>query len=201
MTPSAALACALLALVACAPAQAGHGLMNAFGDIEWLPEPGRTPDQPDYALDGLAERARLAVASVDERLALRLGYAREKLAEAAAMVAAGDAASAGVAIDAYVAHVDAAVADLDALEPAARATAAGRLANALLEHQYLMSLDYLDQPRDTRTVIARIMGTAQTHYDGLVATLPHSFKEARFFKEEEVRWSWEMALQADKQGL
>ncbi|MCB1748587.1 MAG: hypothetical protein KDK06_15515, partial [Gammaproteobacteria bacterium] len=197
MKAAAVAGLALLLGLGVVPAQAGHGLMNAFSDIAWLPDPGRTPDQADYALDALAERARLALADTDERLALRLDYAREKLAEVDAMVAAEKPGPANVAIDAWLAHVDAATAEIDALAPKARAAAAGRLANALLEHQYLMSIGYLDLPRDTRTVIGRVMAAARAHYDTLVAGLPQAFKDAQFFKEEEVRWSWEMATRGD----
>ena len=30
---------------------AGHGLLNSFNDLKWLPAPGRTPDQWNYRLD------------------------------------------------------------------------------------------------------------------------------------------------------
>ena len=66
---------------------AGHGLMNTFGDVEWLPDPGATPDQFGYAVDGIRERFELAFAgSIDAELALCLEFAREKLAETSAMI-------------------------------------------------------------------------------------------------------------------
>ena len=54
MKAAAVAGLALLLGLGVVPAQAGHGLMNAFSDIAWLPDPGRTPDQADYALDALA---------------------------------------------------------------------------------------------------------------------------------------------------
>ena len=40
---------------------AGHGFMNSFEDVEWLPEPGTTPDQIGYRLDNWHEQASLAI--------------------------------------------------------------------------------------------------------------------------------------------
>src|SRR5688500_5046162 len=34
---------------------AGHGFASAFGNIEWLPAPGRTPDGVLYRLDAIRE--------------------------------------------------------------------------------------------------------------------------------------------------
>ena len=42
-----------------AAAWAGHGFMSSFGNIEWLPEPGETPDSAWYTLDGWEEESQL----------------------------------------------------------------------------------------------------------------------------------------------
>jgi hypothetical protein len=185
----------LLVLCSLPPAEAGHGLMNAFADIEWLPEPGRTPANPDYVLDRAAESARLAMADDAGRFALLLELLREKLAEVDAMVRANLRAEAAVAVTAYRDYLERAAA-LAATDDAART-----LAGALLEHQYIMSVNYLDLPRDARPVIAEVMTAAGEHYERLRDALPRAFREAQFFKEEEVRWSWETAQQADLQDL
>ena len=185
----------LLVTLALPPADAGHGLMNAFADIEWLPDPGRTPASPDYALDRAAESARLAIADAPGRFALLLGFLREKLAEVDAMVRAERGAAASVAVAAYRDYLERAAA-LATSDDAARS-----LASALLEHQYIMSVNYLDLPRGARQVIAEVMTAAAGHYERLRDALPRAFREAQFFKEEEVRWSWETAQQADAQGL
>lgn len=185
----------LLVLTAVPPLYAGHGLMNAFADIEWLPDPGRTPASPDYGLDSAAEAARLALTDGPGRFDLLLEFMREKLAEVDAMVRASRRAEAAVAVTAYRDYLERAAA-LASGDPAARTLAA-----ALLEHQYIMSVNYLDLPRDTRAVIGSVMTAAATHYERLREALPRAFREAQFFKEEEVRWSWETAQQADAQGL
>ncbi len=185
----------LLVLAALPTVHAGHGLMNAFADIEWLPDPGRTPASPDYFLDRAAESARLALTDAPGRFALLLELLREKLAEVDAMVRADRRAEAAVAVTAYRDYLERA-AGLAASDDAARTLAA-----ALLEHQYIMSVNYLDLPRDTRPVIGGVMTAAATHYERLRDALPRTFREAQFFKEEEVRWSWETAQQADAQGL
>ncbi len=197
-----------LAVAACvllgAPATqvgAGHGMMNAFGDVQWLPDPGRTPDRFGYTLDGLAERARLALATDSEAFALALDFAREKLAETDAMVRAEKRDAALRAVAAYQDYLPI-LERIIATRPQAQATSLReRFAQALLEHRYIMSVDYLDLPKATRTVIGGVISAATEYYERTLAKLPRAFKAAQFFKEEEVRWAWETATQADAQGL
>ena len=40
-------------------ALAGHGFMNSFANIEWLPEAGLTPNQSFYFLDSFAEKIEI----------------------------------------------------------------------------------------------------------------------------------------------
>ncbi|MEQ8230537.1 MAG: DUF5667 domain-containing protein [Gammaproteobacteria bacterium] len=186
----------LVVLLVTGTAHAGHGLMNAFADIEWLPPAGRTPADIDYPLDRAVETLRLAIADEPGRFALLLDFQREKLAETDALVRAGDGTAAALAVSAYLDYLERAVALVDG-----DGTRARTLATALLEHQYIMSVNYLDMPRASRSVVAGIIDAAGARYERLVADLPRTWREAQFFKEEEVRWSWEMARQADLQGL
>jgi hypothetical protein len=204
MPPARRTATLLLALSVALPSarlHAGHGLMNSFGDVEWLPEPGRTPDQVGYFLDKLLEQANLALADKSQRMPLALVYAREKLAETDAMVRADNRQAADLAVAAYVAYLGQAAHSLAAVPASEHAAQATALAGALLEHRYIISVDYLDLPRATRSAIGPAVKAASEHYEAIVQKLPKSFKSAQFFKEEEVRWSWEMAEQADAQGL
>ncbi len=183
-------------------AAAGHGMLNSFAGIEWLPEPGLTPDSMTYPFDGWRERADLRLTGVPTaRVDLALRFAREKLAETRAMVIAGNAAAARRAITAYRAHLARACAAAREIADPARQAAVELVATALLEHQYIMSTEYVDLPRGTRPVIAHIIATAQARYGELARELPRRRRDALFFKEEEVRWSWDMALAADEQGL
>ncbi len=193
---------AMLALMHAATVDAGHGFMNAFNDIEWLPAPGRTPDQLAYRLDLLDERARLALAGTPAAaFDLSLAFAREKLAEVAALVRREQAQAAPPAIAAYRDYLARAAAAITGSAAAERAGLRERFALALLEHRYLVSVDYLDLPRGARGVIAELVTAAEGHYTSLRSELPRAFRDTLFFKEEEVRWSWEMAQQADAQGL
>ena len=75
-------------------------------------------------------------------------------------------------------------------------TGASKLAQALLEHRFIISVEYPDLPPDARAPLENWMNDTDARYTALRATLPKSTAEAFFFKEEEVRWSWEMARRA-----
>ena len=97
----------LLVLLAAYPAFAGHGFMSAFGNVEWLPEPGRTPDSAWYQLDTWHEEGQLWLAATpQEKLQLALAFAGEKLAEAEAMLTAQNTAAAQIATDQYWYYID-----------------------------------------------------------------------------------------------
>lgn len=183
------------------PAWAGHGLLNAFADIEWLPPPGRTPDQTGYALDRLAEQAGLIFCSDVACVQTIERYAREKLAELDAMVRADLPEPAAIAAEEYELYLSRAQEAIEALPAQTAQHAREKLVLELLAHQYIMSVDYLDLPRVSRTVIATAMAAAQTLTERLLSPLAASFRKSLFFKEEEIRWSWEMAQRADEQGL
>jgi hypothetical protein len=195
----AALVSCMLAVTA---SHAGHGLMNSFADVEWLPEAGYTPNQLIYALDQIGESAELRLAdSADEKISLYLEFAREKLAEISAMIKAHDADAASRAMRRYREYIESASA-IVANENASRANAnRHRFINALLEHVYIMSVDYLDMPLGIRTGLAPLFAAVMRHFEVQSGQLPKGEKDALFFKEEEIRWSLEMAQQADKQGI
>lgn len=178
-------------------ALAGHGLLNSFNDLEWLPAAGRTPDQWNYRLDQLREHSALLFAEDDDaRLTLCLDYMREKLAEAEAMVSSNDTQAALVAIKNYHGYLDRIESLTGELTNGRASTARQRLARALLEHQYMLSVDYPDLPVAPRAVITTLIDDLGKRYTVLRGQLPRSDGEALFFKEEEVRWSWEMGRRA-----
>ena len=188
----------ILSLLIAAPVRAGHGMLNAFAGIEWLPAAGTTPDAPYYALDTWDESLRLKLAKTpDAVIDLALADAREKLAELEAMLHARKEAAARVAIERYRALIEAASAQMNGASPPTIA----KFATALLEHQYIVSTDYMDLPRDARLVVKEVVDTAASHYAEVSRRLPRGTKDALVFKEEEVRWSWDMARAADEQGL
>lgn len=188
-------------LFASVPALAGHGFMTAFGNIEWLPEPGRTPDRAWYRVDGWEEESRLFLARTPaEKVRLCLAYAREKLAELEAMVKAENAPAAQTAATHYQLYIDRARhITADETEPTVKESLAEVMANALLEHQYILSVIYEELPASTRAgVVPQVITIAQERYQDIAGLLPPKKKGALFFKEEEVRWSIQMATRADE---
>ena len=179
---------------------AGHGFISTFGNIEWLPEPGRTPDSTWYRLDAWQEEGKLLLAPApDAKSQLCLTFAREKLAELEAMVKAENAAAAELAADQYRTYVDRAKQIInDAADPAVKETLTEQMANALLEHQYILSVIYEELPASTRPVVPRVIVTAQERYQEMAKLLPAKKKGALFFREEEVRWSVQMATRAEE---
>jgi hypothetical protein len=176
---------------------AGHGFSSAFGSIEWLPEPGRTPDSAWYRLDAVREEGLLIVARAPaEKMRLCLSFAREKLAELEAMVKAENAAAATIAAERYQAYLDRAK-QLRSEVGDEKDTLNEQMANALLEHQYILSVIYPELPVSSRTIVTRVATAAQQRYQDIATLLPAKKKGALFFKEEEVRWSMDMATRAD----
>lgn len=196
-----ALALAIALTLAVPNAGAGHGLMNSFADIEWLPDPGRTPADATWALDNARERTELALLDGQERQQAALEYAREKLAEVDAMVRAADAEAARAALEIYAERLDEALEVYQSLPDSVRAEAGQHHGQALLEHQYLAVIEYLDLPREARSALLGAAERAERDYRLVRASLPKRYAEAQFFKEEEVRWVREVARQADEQGL
>lgn len=178
-------------------ALAGHGLLNSFNDLQWLPAPGRTPDQWHYWLDGWREEGALGWADSDSaRLRLCLDFMREKLAEAQTMVGKSDSQAAAIAITNYRAYLDRAQSLVAGPStPSANAARLG-LARALLEHQYMLSVDYVDLPRAPRALLAELIDELGLRYSALRKQLAPAAVQALFFQEEEVRWSWEMGRRA-----
>ncbi len=190
-----------LCLLATTTAHGGHGLMNSFADIEWLPDPGVTPDQIGYRLDRLAENAALQFAqSPDEEISRCLEFALEKLAETSAMIKTQNPLAASIAMRHYGGYIARVAAIIERAEPPITAHR-HRFINALLEHLYIMSVDYLDMPLGIRTSLSPLFANTLQHFEAQSARLSKGEKAALFFKEEEIRWSLEMTHQADEQKI
>lgn len=189
-----------LLVAASLPAGAGHGLMNSFNDVEPLPPAGVTPDTWLWQIDRLNERARLATASPAVQVDLALAFAREKLAELIEVVRKDRIDAAAAASAAYRDHIGRLLPALAAMPAPERDAATRHAALAMLEHQFLLGLDYLDLPAASRAMVRTAMTLAGAQYLAISARLPASFRAAQFFREEEVRWALEVATQADKEA-
>ena len=188
-------------LLISSPAVAGHGFVTTFGDIEWLPDPGRTPDTVGYQLDSWSEAGQLWLATTARQVVdLSLGFAREKLAEAEAMLTAQNTDAAQVALEYYWYYIDQA-------EQALPKTVDGQdeetialvemLTTHLLEHQYILTIIHTDLSVESRNILREVFTTAQQRYPRIADRLPRKKRGTLFFKEEEVRWSVEMALREE----
>ena len=192
--------CVFIALAA-VDVQAGHGLMNAFGDVEWLPDPGYTPDQFGYAFDKLSEQAKLQFTGADQALDVALSLAREKLAEVSAMINAEDSAAAETALRIYR-HYMRHAKTLMEKDPGERDARRVAYRQALFEHIYIMSVEYLDMPLHIReTVLTPFFSAAKTELDATLDQLEEAARAPLFFKEEQLRWTLEMVRQADVKGI
>jgi len=194
--------CALWCVLHAACCSAGHGLINSFAGIDWLPPAGTTPADWSYPLERWYEATDLAIAADDAtRLTKLQSLARERLAECEALVRSGDVDRISIAAAAYREHLAAARLLVEGSAEAARPAALAAWATTLLEHRYIVSTDYFDLPRNSRPALAGVMDIAIAEYTAIRQQLPRRVQESLFFKEEEVRWSWEQALGADAQGL
>ena len=115
------------------------------------------------------------------------------------MIKAENAAAAQTAATYYTDYLTRGRQLIDNASDKSQATLAEQMATALLEHQFILSVIYEELPKATRGVVPSILETAQTHYEKVSQVLPRKKKGALFFKEEEVRWSVQMALRADEE--
>jgi hypothetical protein len=125
--------------------------VNSFSRLGPLADPGYTPDHLGYPVDRIAERLDLLFTRRgEETLTLCLAFADEKLAEANIMVRASEAGYAWIAVGLYKDYIKRAARAIDAVPASALAASRLRYANALLEHLYRLSLNYLTMPIDVR---------------------------------------------------
>jgi hypothetical protein len=200
---SARITAAVLCLVVSLRVFAGHGFMNSFADVEWLPEPGCTPDSACYFIETAAEHVLLLLARWrGTALAFTLETAREKLAETSAMIKRHDERAARRASRRYLALSAAAQSAVQRTPDAARSAARATYMNATLEHVYILSVDYVDMPLGVRHAILQpVFDAAMAGYENARTALSDAEQKALFFREEEIRWSLEMTTQADAQKI
>lgn len=194
----------LLALLTClaSAARAGHGLINSFAGIAWLPEAGLLPVDFGWRLDCWAERFDvLRAPDSATAIALLEAHSMERLAEAVLLVKRKEGGAAAPSVEDYVRLLDEISTRIGTLEAEARTTAHLAFAARLLEAQYILSTEYLDLPREHRKALAPAVEAARHQYQAQRAPLSRRDQESLFFREEEVRWSWEQAQAADAQGL
>jgi hypothetical protein len=155
-----------------------------------------------YGLETAKEKGRLWLARDPEtKLHLCLSFAKKKLAELEAMIKHDQSAAARTASLAYQTYLEQAKVVLDGqLTPTQKETLAEQAATALLEHQYILATIYPDLPFKTRQIVLLTAAAAGAQYQAIGKLLPAKKKGAFFFKDEEVRWSLQMAERADEES-
>lgn len=196
---AAPLLAAVLAVTAALPARAGHGFMNSFADIAPLPPAGTAPDSPAWPLERLQEQA-LQYFAATPALAVRQAErnARERLAEFLQVARAAQGTHTTRAAQAYREDMAQALAALPAGPGREALSLRRRLAQSLLEQQYLLSLAWFDIARPARAEAEALGVWMQASYAGVRTRLSRGVAESLFFKEEEARWSWEMAVRGEE---
>ena len=192
----------LILLLGARPAFAGHGLMNSFGGIPWLPTVDTVPGSFRYRLGAARDELRLQMASSPvETMTLAVAQSRQRLAAAELAVRTGKAPAASSALDDWGTRLALAEAALAQLPSGEQEAARLRLANELLEQQYIVATDYLDLPRAVRPALQAFFDAAAGRYARVRSALSPGRQQGLFFREEEIRWARAQTIAADEQGL
>ena len=173
--------------------------VNSFSGVGSLADPGYTPDHLGYPIDRIAERLDLLFAGRgEETLTLCLAFAEEKLAEANVMVRASEAGYAWIAVGLYKDYIERAARAIDAVPASALAASRLRYANALLEHLYGLSLNYLTMPIDVREFsFTPLVNSAFFSFETQRDRLSKQAQDGLLIREREIRRAIELMRKAD----
>ncbi|MGB0636668.1 MAG: DUF5667 domain-containing protein [Gammaproteobacteria bacterium] len=190
----------VLAISLAAPGyiNAGHGFFNSFEGVPWLPKPGLMPDQFVYFIDEAIEKFQTSshVDSLDSKKK-HLAFAEEKLAEGVTLLKNNNT-SHHARIEKNYAHYLKNLNQSFSINQSADETNYQQYcADRLLQHMYILSIEVLDSDRSTAKHFLSLNEIASEYYLGLIENLSRDFFDSHFFKKEEVKWSWEIALEAD----
>ena len=167
--------------------------MNSFTNIEWLPEPGLTPNQSFYFLDSFAEKIELLLSQREghqEEAYLKLS--KEKLAEIVEMAKGGEIEEAKLATKHYLKYLNRGFEENRDEKDQEYLT----LLNTILEHRYILGFEYPELPKGTRREILRNTdSTLISVYEKIEALVPRSLSDSLFLKKDEVNWIWEIATE------
>ncbi len=145
-----------------------------------LPRPGYAPDHIAYPFDRIGERLELLFTLAgEETLLLSLAFAREKLAEALAMVAAAEAGFAWIAVGLYEDYLERAAAAVDDAAPAERDRLRLHFVRAMAAHVHALAQRYGALPPDVRVfALLPLLNAALYELDRQRAAMPAPGREA-----------------------
>jgi len=173
--------------------------MNSFGNIEWLPEAGLKPDQVFYSLDGWAEAMEIFFSTDENLRSIYLELSREKLAEVVEMSRRELFSEAQIATREYLEYLKKIDRRNIQVKDAPQINSDFKLLNVILEHRYILGIEYPELPKATRRkTIRKIDRALNSMYSEIENRLPTSLKDSLFFKKDEINWIWEIATDSDR---
>jgi len=176
----------------------GHGFYNSFAAIEWLRKPGTTPDHFFYYADVFVEDFSLSRAkNLQTRHSLSLDYAEEKLAESVSLFASERLTAAVQSTLLYTKYLEDSQNTALQLMKAKNNKFIENLAERLLQHQYILSIEATQLSDKSHIKAAQLNKTIEARYEAIMAHTSRDFRDSHFFKKEEVKWSWETSSSSE----
>lgn len=173
-------------------AHGGHGFYNSFATIEWLNNPGGTPENLFYSAEVFAEDFSLSRAkNLQARHKLSLKYAEEKLAESVSLFTRDKLSAADQSTLLYFKYLDDSQKTALQLMKIENHELIQNLAERLLQHQYILSVEAIQLSDKSYIAAVQLNKAIKIRYEATIANTSRDFQDSHFFKKEEVKWSWE----------
>ena len=188
----------ILAIGSSNQVKAGHGFFNSFEGINWLSEPGLTPDQFVYILDDTSEKFQLS-SSNDPVVVQKyyMNFAEEKLAESIWLLKRGNKNYHSEIERKYTSYLTDLHSSFTAHQSAEGTNYQQYCAERLLQHMYILSIEVLAVEPSMKEYFLSLNKIASSFYDAIIDGLNQDFIDSHFFKKEELKWSWEITLDPD----
>ena len=173
-------------------AHGGHGFYNSFATIEWLNNPGGTPENLFYSAEIFTENFNLSRAkNLQARHKLSLKYAEEKLAESVSLFTRDRLSAATRSTLLYIKYLDDSQKTALQLIKTENHELIQNLAERLLQHQYILSVEAIQLSDKSYIAAVQLNKAIKIRYETIIANTSRDFQDSHFFKKEEVKWSWE----------
>ena len=174
-------------------ALAGHGFMNSFANIEWLPDAGLTPNQSFYFLDSVAEKIEILFSQRERHQGeTYLKLSKEKLAEIVEMANNEGPEEAQLAERHYFEYLNRAFEENGGEKNEKYLT----ILKTILEHRYILGFEYQELSKDgSQEIIKSTDLNLHSLYTKIEELIPRSLGDSLFFKKDEINWIWEIATE------
>ena len=174
-------------------ALAGHGFMNSFANIEWLPEAGLTPNQSFYFLDSFAEKIEILLSQREGHQGeAYLKLSKEKLAEIVEMAKKERTEETQLATRHYFEYLNRAFEENGNEKSQKYLT----ILTTILEHRYILGFEYPELTEgDGQQIIRNTDSALNSLYKKIEELIPRHLSDSLFFKKDEINWIWEIATE------